>query len=178
MRTLESIHRPRGFTLVELLITLVIVGIVLTASAPSIAEFLASSRTVAQTNDLLADLSMARSEAVKLARPVELRANPTWSEGWIVGSDYDDDGMIAGSEVFRSHEGAATNFSIAAVDGDGDAITAIAFNATGSMQSPAGFADFAICRPDADANKSRSVRVSAIGRAEVRRKLATDGASC
>lgn len=168
----------RGFTLVELLITLVILGVMLTAAAPSIEEFLVSSRTTAQTNDLLSDLSMARSEAVKLARPVEVRANPTWTEGWVVGSDYDANGTLAGAEVFREHGAAAVNFAIAALDGDGDAVTSLTFDATGALASPAVFADFAICRPDDDAAKSRSIRVAPTGRAEVRRKLASDGATC
>ena len=55
----------KGFTLIELVTTLTIAGILMAIAAPSMFSFLASNRLTTQTNDLIADISFARSEAIK-----------------------------------------------------------------------------------------------------------------
>jgi type IV fimbrial biogenesis protein FimT len=55
----------RGFTLIELMITLALAGLLLTLAAPAFNTFVASSRVMEQTNELVAALSFARSESVK-----------------------------------------------------------------------------------------------------------------
>lgn len=54
-----------GFTLVELIITLTIVGILSALAGPAITTLIANQRLSGQANDLLADLTYSRSEAVK-----------------------------------------------------------------------------------------------------------------
>jgi prepilin-type N-terminal cleavage/methylation domain-containing protein len=55
-----------GFTLYELLITLLIVGMVLTLGIPNFTEFTRNSRMTATANDLHSALQLARSEAARL----------------------------------------------------------------------------------------------------------------
>jgi type IV fimbrial biogenesis protein FimT len=55
----------RGFTLIELVVTLTIAGILFAIAAPSMWGFLSSNRLTAQVNDLIADINFARSEAIK-----------------------------------------------------------------------------------------------------------------
>lgn len=57
--------RSRGFTLVELMITIAIAAILLGIAVPSFQNFIVSSRITTQANDLISDLSLARSEAAK-----------------------------------------------------------------------------------------------------------------
>ena len=69
----------KGFTLIELVVTLTVAGILMAIAAPSMFSFLASNRLTAQTNDLIADLSFARSEAIKRNGTVVIckSTNPT-----------------------------------------------------------------------------------------------------
>jgi len=54
-----------GFTLIELMIALGLAAIVLTLGVPSFRAMTQENRMVTQLNDLTADLSLARSEAIK-----------------------------------------------------------------------------------------------------------------
>jgi type IV fimbrial biogenesis protein FimT len=61
-----------GFTLIELIVTLVIAAILLALAAPSMTSFIRRDRIITQANDLVADLSFARSEAIKRGIPVTI----------------------------------------------------------------------------------------------------------
>lgn len=54
-----------GFTLIELMVTLVIASILMTLAAPSFTQFIANQRVSGQANDLLSDLTFSRSEAIR-----------------------------------------------------------------------------------------------------------------
>jgi type IV fimbrial biogenesis protein FimT len=53
-----------GFTLMELMITLFIVGVMVALAVPSFRSSIARNRLVTQTNDLVGALTIARSEAI------------------------------------------------------------------------------------------------------------------
>lgn len=55
----------RGFTLIEILVTVTLAGLLLTLAVPAFTNIVASSRVMDQTNELVAALNFARSEAVK-----------------------------------------------------------------------------------------------------------------
>ena len=55
-----------GFTLVELLIVIVVLAIGLTIAVPSLQEFLKNNRVAAQNNELVALISLAKSQAIRL----------------------------------------------------------------------------------------------------------------
>src|SRR3989344_4698731 len=57
--------RNSGFTLIELIITLTIAGILMAVAVPGLKNFVSSNRLTAQINDLIADINLARSEAIK-----------------------------------------------------------------------------------------------------------------
>ncbi|KGE04140.1 GspH/FimT family pseudopilin [Pseudohaliea rubra] len=80
------VNRSRGFTLVELMITIVVLGILIGLAAPAFRGFVAEQRIRAASMDLQMALTMARSEAVKRNARIELqRSNGTdWSGGWRV----------------------------------------------------------------------------------------------
>ncbi len=93
--------RENGFTLVELLISIVIVTTLLAMGIPSFKDFLKNNRLVAQSNGLVAALQLARSEAVKRGTDTVICAssnqtsctgNGDWDKGWIVFSDIDRNG--------------------------------------------------------------------------------------
>ncbi len=61
-----------GFSLLELLVTLALVGTLAALASPSMAHLLASSQLTAATNQLLAEMTFARSEAAVRASQIVL----------------------------------------------------------------------------------------------------------
>ena len=62
----------RGFTLIELMITVAMLAVLLGIAAPSFARMLASNRMATQTNDFIAALNLARMEAVRRGQSVSI----------------------------------------------------------------------------------------------------------
>lgn len=77
-------RRVRGFTLIELMTVIVILAVLTLAAAPGMRSLISSQRARAATNALVADLLMARSEAVKRNKGVSLSPAPAWADGWAV----------------------------------------------------------------------------------------------
>lgn len=106
-----------GVTLIELLVALAVAAILLTLGIPAFADFLAGSRMSAASNDLVTDLLLARSEAVKRQAPVTLCASDdpaaaapacsaaaTPAAGWLVFADANGNARVdAGETVVSSH---------------------------------------------------------------------------
>ncbi len=113
----------RGFSLIELLIVVALLAIVAAMAMPSLQGFVASNRLTAESNELLAGINLARSEAVRTQRRVILcrvassagRVTLTASsgcvttadgaawQGWAVFVDSDSDGSFdTGEPMLRS----------------------------------------------------------------------------
>ena len=101
-----------GFTLLELLVTLTIAALLLTAGVPSLQQFTQRQHMKAAVGSLHNDLLLARSEAV--VRNLEVVACPgaprdgctdlsDWSRGWIVFGDENGDRRRQGSETVLRH---------------------------------------------------------------------------
>lgn len=84
-----------GFTLIELMTVVSIIAILMMVAAPSLRDAMLGARMTAMVNDTMADLNVARSEAVKRNATVTLcpsangsTCNGTnWAQGWIVFSE-------------------------------------------------------------------------------------------
>ncbi len=97
----------QGLTLVELLITVAMVGLVLAIGIPSYSDFVWRNRASAAVNSLVTAFNLARSEAIKTGGRVTVcttadpNANPPvcggagWHQGWIVYRDANADLTIA-----------------------------------------------------------------------------------
>ena len=90
----ERRRRSAGFTLLELMTTLSVVGIVLAVGVPSYLSVVRNNRAATNANELVAALTIARSEAVRRGDRVSLcRSNDgascggAWTDGWIVFVD-------------------------------------------------------------------------------------------
>jgi type IV fimbrial biogenesis protein FimT len=65
-------RRAQGFTIVELMTVLVLVGVLVTIAVPSFTDLLQRRRAEGQANELVTDLAYAKSEAVQRNRNVAL----------------------------------------------------------------------------------------------------------
>jgi type IV fimbrial biogenesis protein FimT len=84
----------RGFTLIELMITLVILAVVITIGVPSLSDFIASQHVRTTASDIMADMAFARAEAIKESRiAIMAPINAAdWKEGWRICVDLNGDG--------------------------------------------------------------------------------------
>ena len=169
-------YRPaRGFTLVELMITIFVAAILITLALPSFRELVLSNRVTQSTNALLTDLNLARSEAVHRGTLVALiNANGVgsnnWSNGWTVAADSAFNGTFA--TTLRSNPGVdtANNYSIkskvtvlATASGNTPTDGEVIFTAQGNMVPKATSFDFNVCRPDSQPAKSKRVTIVTSG---------------
>lgn len=129
----------RGFTLYELLITLLVVGVVLALGVPNMAEFTQNSRMTASANDMHAAFQLARTESARAKTNIticassnSLAATPTctgtWNQGYIVFVDTDGNVARASSEAILRRHGPAERGVTFAVENDA---TFFSFASTG-----------------------------------------------
>lgn len=105
----------RGFTLIELIVTMAITGILFSFAIPSFRELILSNRLRSDSDELVQSLALARSEAVKrrvnirichrqaytTALPDPACLNPdaavdnSWVNGFVVWVDDDDDNVYS-----------------------------------------------------------------------------------
>ena len=166
--------RQAGVTLLELMITLAILGIVLVIVVPSGQSFLIQNRIVAEINELSGVIQYARSHAIDEqvntivcpAGDFETCGN-NWDLPKIVFADLDGDGDRGANEELlvatsNLHE---TNY----LTGPADSIT---FQANGSVSSPA---TLLLCHQDKDDEYARALTVSLQGRVKISRDTNGDG---
>lgn len=104
-----------GFTLYELLITMVVIGIVLAVGVPGFGEFTQNSRMTGTVNELHSSFLLARSEAARSKSNVTICASTNsqaanadcageFEDGWIIFVDTDGDiERDAGEALLRAH---------------------------------------------------------------------------
>lgn len=98
-----------GFTLYELLITIVVVGTIIVLGVPSMIEYARNSRMTGTANDFMSSFQLARSEAARAKTNVTICASPNpldvaaicggdFATGWIIFIDNDGDLNRSGSQ--------------------------------------------------------------------------------
>ena len=174
-------NNVRGFTLVELMVTLAILAILLGVGVPSFAAAIRNSCMSANHNDLVSSLYRARSEAVKSSSPVTVcpRSTPTseacgsaWANGWLVfvDDDPDDDettaSVDAGDTVVDVMAGVCGDASVSGF-GSSDRTAAgvsarnyVRYTANGSTDWKNGY--FVIC-DDRGAESARTINIVITG---------------
>jgi len=172
-------RRHSGFTLYELLITLTLIGIVLTFGIPNFAEFTQNSRLTSTSNDLLGSFQLARSEAARSKSNITICASNnslaaaancggTFNDGWIIFIDADGDlnRAGAGENVLRAFPAAPAGVTVTTNGG----ATYFAFAGTGLGRGDVGGVPSVQTAMICD---DRGLQVGPGGRATARRLVAT-----
>jgi type IV fimbrial biogenesis protein FimT len=163
-----------GFNLLELMAAVAVLGILLALGVPSFTQMIRNNRVVANTNELVVALSVARSEAVTRGLPTAVcaRTSPTsdvcrtgtansWTGGWLVFVDaVGAAGVInTGDEILQRFDAAPSGVSITT-----NSRPWVRFAATGLPPSGAVDTTFTIQHIACEGNNKRTVKISATGR--------------
>jgi type IV fimbrial biogenesis protein FimT len=138
-------NKQCGFTLVELMITLAIAVILLTIGVPSFSTAIKNNRLTSATNDLVAVLNLARSEAVTRGLRVTAcksadqatcdTSGSGWEQGWIVYSDENNNGAYDSGgtpePLLRVHGSLGNQIT---ATGNGNVANYISYIASGQSQ--------------------------------------------
>jgi len=120
--------RESGLTLVEVMVTIAILGVMLMVALPGMGDFFDNMQANSDTNDLFSSLLLARSEAVTRnsaitickidpAAPVTCANGETWNSGWISFEDLDRDGVVdPGEEILDTYTGMGDRTAVTAVN--------------------------------------------------------------
>ena len=151
-----------GFTLLELMVTTLVVTVGAAVAIPSFINALKNNRLAAYTNELSAALTLARSEAVKRNLPVVVcrSANATasvptctsgtgkggWEVGWLVFADVNKNGIYDSSDLLLHRRGALTGGLT--VIGTNNVANRVSFNSRGIVPGGMGSLRFDDGRSD------------------------------
>ena len=107
-------RKALGFTLIELVVTMAVAAILVAVAVPNMRTFIQNGRINTQTNDLIGDISLARSEAIKRRLNVGIcrstngttcTAGGNWRDGRAVFVDADNSNVWeAGETILRFRE--------------------------------------------------------------------------
>lgn len=171
----------RGFTLIELMVTLTVLAIVLSLAAPSFASLMASNRMSTQTNEFIVALNLARSEAVRRGQAVTLLSNDddNYSKGWKVFPDKNGNGAATSAtdaeDGLPLRENNAFNGTVTVkrqtctgspctyADSSATDRMYMVFSPRGAI-SAASTAYFKVCDPSNSSVKGRLVQVGVVGK--------------
>lgn len=79
-------RRLRGFTLIEALVVIAVLGILMTQAVPGLQKVVAKQRMRSASYDVMSDITLARSEALKRGSTVTMEpiTGTDWRTGWRV----------------------------------------------------------------------------------------------
>ena len=170
--------KESGFTLVELVVTLLILSVLVSLAIPSFAHMIRRAEANGETERILNLLALARSESIKRSRVVTLckssdlvECGGEWQDGWMLFVDGDKDGSLDDDDEVLTTGRVEQDFILS-------------YRAFGSFKhlrfTPMGFTlshngTFKLCPADNDPRYARVVIISKTARARLSRDADGDG---
>lgn len=165
---MNSYKDMRGFTVLELMVTVAVTAVVLSIGVPSFLGVIETNRAVTHTNELVSAFNLGRSEAVRRGASILVcsstdgatcSASNDWSTGWVIRT------TSATPEVLRSWPARSGGAGVLSAN-----VPQILFQARGTL--PPGAPPLLQLRlphcGDAE-NQGRDVNVNSAGRISITR---------
>lgn len=171
--------RLRGFTLIELMIVLAIAAILGGTAVPSMMGMIRSVQLSSASNDMLAGLLLARSEAIKRkGRGVVCKSSDGatcattggWEQGWLVFHDANNNGSRDAGETIV-HRGEPLSGELR-VTGNLSMSRYVSYASTGATRFASGgfqAGTITLCHRSAAVADARQIIVSSAGRPRVQK---------
>lgn len=169
--------RQRGFTLIEAIVALAVLGVLLGLGAGAIGDMVHAARLRAVAGDVLQHVTLARSEAIKRngrvvvcksANGMDCRSEGGWEQGWILFHDRNNTGTREPGEPLVGRlpplpEGWR-------VRANGPVARYVSYGPMGVAQLTSGAfqaGTFTVCRASAGRVEGRQIVINAGGRPRV-----------
>lgn len=147
---LKITDRCGGFTLIELMMSIVVLAILVGIGIPSFTTLINNNRVTSQVNDFVTSINLARSEAIKRGASLTVTAGGAgWSSGWTVAM---------GGTPLRQYDALKNDTTLSASDG---VTTTLTFDSRGFL-SNGSTVTFNLCNDESTFD--RQVSVTAGGR--------------
>lgn len=162
-----------GFSLIELMVTIGIVGIVMSIAIPSFNSMISGDRLVSYRNLLTSDFMLARSKAVESNQSVFLCASSdgssctdgSYKEGWIIVLDDNGDNAVTDVDtLFKVQQAITGDIEFKLSD---DALSTITIDERGFTPDSTGI--ISVC-DDRGNDHAKTISISKTGRASRRAK--------
>ncbi len=157
-----KINNNKGFTIIELVITIAILAILITFSIGPIRGLLLRNQVKNEVNLLQLDLVYARSEAINRAYPVVVKPTEVWTDGWEIFVDVNNNGTKDNDEE-QLRVTAFTNAQLSLRDSDNH--SPLIFTSLGSLKSAT---ERAIAITHSELSERKTIFLAAAGTVSVR----------
>jgi type IV fimbrial biogenesis protein FimT len=171
--------RVRGFTLVEAVVTLAVLGTLVATGVSTVGELVDGMRLSTLSNDVLQQLHLARSEAIKRNTRVALcksadgdscAAGGPWDQGWMMFQDRNNNGSREeGEPLVQQVRALPPGWRLAA---NNPLLRYVSYGPVGDARMTSGAfqaGTFTLCRISAEAVEGRQIVINAGGRPRVQK---------
>ena len=145
MQSVTSGPTQRGFTLIELMVTLAVMVVLMAVAVPSMTDFAANNRVAATKSAFASTVALARTEAARSGLQVFIKAGTggvagnEFAGGWAVYADTNGSGAPdSGDEVLRSFAALPSDIRL-------EGISPLGFLPTGYLVG-GNTMDYTVCR--------------------------------
>jgi type IV fimbrial biogenesis protein FimT len=182
---MPALRHARGFTLLEVMITVIVAALLVGLALPSFRELMMRSNVTELNNQLVLALQTARSEAVRRGTWVEVistNGDKSWGKkGWQVVADVNFDHIFDSTDTTNgtvtAGAPAPTNYSVCGKVTGGGSDSVVVFGPSGTLAQSTKF-EFNVNRPDGKTSMSQGVTVSQSGEVKSVRGASAAPTSC